>query len=194
MQIYDISRELFSAKVYPGDPIPAYERVLSLENGAVCNLSRIEMGSHSSTHLDAPLHFVPNGKSVEKIDLEKCVGECRVVSLQGSVEAGNLMPLLDSGCRKLLIRGEIELGVDAARAIAASGVELLGVEGFTVGNPETSEAIHRILLEKEVVIMEALSLQEIQDGVYFLCALPLKLADLDGSPCRAILISNNLTE
>lgn len=194
MEIYDISRELFSAKVYPGDPIPMHEKVLSLENGAICNLSRIEMGSHSSTHLDAPLHFVPNGKSVEKIDLEKCVGKCRVVSQQGFVEAEDLVPLLGSGCRKLLIRGDIELGVDAAREIAASGVELLGVEGFTVGNPETSGMIHRILLEKEVVIVEALNLQEIQDGMYFLCAVPLKLAGLDGSPCRAILVSNDLTE
>ena len=188
MKIFDISRELFSARVYPGDPIPMHENVLSLEGGAPCNLSRIEMGSHSSTHLDAPSHFVQDGRSVENVELQKCIGKCRVVSWQGYVSAEDVIQIVDSDCKKLLIRGEIELGVDAARAIAESGMELLGVEGFTVGTTETSATVHKLLLEKEVVIVEALNLQEVQDGAYFLFAAPLKLAGLDGSPCRAVLV------
>lgn len=194
MEIYDISRELFSAKVYPGDPIPLHEKVLSLEDGDLCNLSRIEMGSHNSTHLDAPSHFVRNGRSVENVELHKCIGKCQVISRQGYVSVEDVVQIMDSGCRKLLIKGEIELGVDTARAIAESGMDLLGVEGFTVGNPATSATIHRLLLEKEVVIVEALNLREIQDGEYFFFTAPLKLAGLDGSPCRAILISGDMAE
>ncbi len=194
MKIYDISRELFSARVYPGDPVPKKEKVLSLEGGASCSLSRIEMGSHSSTHLDAPCHFIPNGRSVDEVELQKCIGKCRVVSKQGCITAEDVREMIDTGCTKLLIKGEIELGVDAARVIAGSGVALLGVEGFTVGTPETSGDVHRLLLEKEVVIVEALDLREVPDGEYFLFAAPLKLAGLDGSPCRAVLVSGEEAE
>lgn len=191
MKIFDISRELFSARVYPGDPVPVYERILSLEEGALCNLSRIETGSHSSTHLDAPSHFIQNGRTIDEVELRKCIGKCQVVSRQGRITAEDIKRLVETGCIRLLIKGEIELGIDAARAIAESGMELLGVEGFTVGTPETSAVVHRLLLDKEVVIVEALDLRSVEDGEYFLFAAPLKLAGLDGSPCRAVLIAES---
>lgn len=189
MTIYDISRELFSADVYPGDPVPRREQVLAIEQGAPCSLSRLEMGSHSATHMDAPAHFVADGKGADQIALEQCVGECKVVTFQGQVGACQLQESLKDGCKRLLIKGDIELLEDGAQTLADAGVQLLGVEGFTVGTPATSPQIHRLLLEKEVVIVEALDLREIMDGEYFLFAVPLKMAGVDGSPCRAILVS-----
>lgn len=190
MTIYDISRELFSANVYPGDPAPRREQVLAIGQGAPCNLSKLEMGSHSATHMDAPAHFVADGKGADQIALEQCVGECRVVTLKGQIGAGQLEKVLGRGCKRLLIKGEIELLVDGARALVDGGVQLLGVEGFTVGTPATSPQIHRTLLEREIVIVEALDLSEVLDGEYFLFAVPLKMSGVDGSPCRAILVSD----
>lgn len=189
MKIYDISREVFSAAVYPGDPIPNQENILAIKDGACCNLSRLELGSHSATHLDAPLHFIPNGKGVEEIDLQKCIGKCKVISRQGYVGEKDIEEVISDGCKKLLIKGEIEIGLGAARSIAEHELELLGVEGTTVGTTDTSQEIHRVLLNKEVVIVEALNLQKVPDGDYLLFAAPLKLAGVDGSPCRAVLIS-----
>ncbi len=188
--IFDISQEIFSSEVYPGDPIPKKEEILSLNNETpdICQLTRLIMGSHSGTHLDAPLHFYKDGKDVEQIELKKCIGECKVVSASGKIEEEEIYKWVKDGTKRLLIKGKIELDSSQAECLVKSGVYCIGVEQNTVGSGKEQEKVHKILLGAEVVIIEGLRMDKIIDGRYFLSAVPLKMKGLDGSPIRAILI------
>lgn len=187
MRVYDISKELFSAPVYPADPIPEREPLKSIEDGNVSNLTKLMMCSHTGTHLDAPRHFVRDGHGTDTMDLSKCMGPCKVVSAEGSLTAAQIDGFLSDGTKRLLIHGDICVTPEAAEALASNTVELIGVERFTVGDSEHTNEVHQILLSKEIVILEALQLADVPDGQYFLSALPLKMEDMDGSPVRAVL-------
>ena len=188
MEIYDISREIFNSKLYPGDPVPEHVFLSNMKNGDSYNLSKITLCSHSATHVDAPFHFFEDGKTITDINLEKFIGECIVLTHAGKVLRNDIKNAVkNSEIKKILIRGEIEITEEAAEEIANEKLELLGVEGLTVGTEETLMKIHKILLKNEIVILECLDLSEIKDGVYFLFAAPLKLGGLDGAPCRAVL-------
>ncbi|SCP95996.1 cyclase family protein [Anaerobium acetethylicum] len=191
MKIYDLSKGLLSTKAYPGDPEPEVEKVCKIENGDGCNLSRLSMGSHNGTHMDAPSHFYEKGRTVDRIDLEKCIGICRVVSVNGQFDEKEAVTAIRPGDRRLLIKGDVMIMPGGAKELCRQGIVLLGVEGMTVGNGETQAEIHFELLGSEVVILENLDLQEVPDGEYFLAALPLKIEGCDGSPCRPVLISGN---
>lgn len=188
MKIYDISKELFSAPVFPGDPAPSFEKVSDMDSGAVCNLSRLALGSHNGTHMDAPRHFYREGKTVDALDLDKCVGRCKLAALEGKVTAEQINGLLEDGTQRLLLRGEIELTPEAARAMTAYGLLFLGVEGLTVGPMSGPLPVHLELLGKETVILESAALSEVPEGTYFLVSAPLKLGGLDGAPARPLLL------
>lgn len=188
MKIYDLSKELFSAEVYPGDPAPGRESVLDILGGDVCNLSVLTMGSHNGTHMDAPYHFVNEGRTVEQIGLAQVAGGCDVVAVSGVVGRKELTESVPEGCRRLLLKGDFRLEVDGAAYLAERGLLLYGIENMTVGEGGDGQAIHRILLGADMVILESLVLTEVPEGHYFLCAAPLLMAGLDGSPCRPILI------
>lgn len=189
MKIYDISKELFSSSVYPGDPAPEKELFYSTKEGNVCNLTRLTLGSHNGTHLDAPRHFFQEKHGADQIPLEKTIGRCKVAELSGTVSADQIRKLLEPDTRKLLIKGEILLTPEAAKVMAEKKLDLIGVEGQTVGEGETQISIHRILLEAEVVILEGILLDEVTPGYYFLAAQPLKMEGLDGSPVRPVLLT-----
>ncbi len=189
MKIYDISKELFSSSVYPGDPAPEKELFYSTKEGNVCNLTRLTLGSHNGTHLDAPRHFFQEKHGADQIPLEKTIGRCKVAELSGTVSADQIRKLLEPDTRKLLIKGEILLTPEAAQVMAEKKLDLIGVEGQTVGEGETQISIHRILLEAEVVILEGILLDEVTPGYYFLAAQPLKMEGLDGSPVRPVLLT-----
>ncbi len=106
MKIYDISKELFSSSVYPGDPAPEKELFYSTKEGDVCNLTRLTLGSHNGTHLDAPRHFFQEKHGADQIPLEKTIGRCKVAELSGTVSADQIRKLLEPDTRKLLIKGE----------------------------------------------------------------------------------------
>ena len=190
MKIYDISKELFSASIYPGDPIPNVEIILSLEKQPpdICQLSCIQMGSHTGTHLDAPRHFLKDGKDVSAISLERCLGICRVVSYEGVIDRCKIDEWIKESVTKILVRGNVEISPSLAHYIVDCGVECIGVEMSTIAIGDKQKEVHQILLKGGVVILEGLSLEDTQDGKYFLCALPLKMAGVDGSPVRAVLI------
>lgn len=192
MKIYDITQELFSSEVYPGDVPPTYQRALSITNGDSCNLTVINMCAHNGTHIDAPYHFYKDGKTIEQIDLSKFVGKCTVVDLE-TIAAGYENEefghkVLVSCEKKLLIKGNVTITLDMAKLFNQYHIELIGIEGQSVDTEENQTEVHLELLEKEVVIIEGLRLKEVPEGNYFLSAAPLKLGGCDGSPCRAILI------
>lgn len=188
MKIYDISREMFSARVYPGDPVPAHEPVLELEKGDGCNLTALTLGSHSGTHMDAPKHFIPGGKSIDQVDLAKCVGQCLVMEAHGDLDREQVRNLLESGVKRLLVKGELELSLETAQEMASGGLWLLGVEGMTVGSPEEPGSVHRMLLGAEVAILESCDLSQVPAGEYFLVAQPLRYGGLDGAQVRPLLL------
>ena len=195
MKIYDISQEVFSAQIYPKDPAPEKKMVSSMEKGDLYNLTVFSMCAHNGTHIDAPFHFFKNGKSVDAISLESFVGMSYVAEHHGVVSGDDALEILKKAKKKnqeaskrILIKGLAEVSKEAAQIFASSKILLLGNESQTVG-PETAPMeVHQILLGDNVVLLEGIRLEEVSEGVYFLCAAPLNLYGADGSPCRAILL------
>ena len=190
MKIYDISQEVFSCAVYPGDPKPEKQTVYSTGAGDLYNLSFFAMCAHNGTHVDAPFHFLHDGKTVDQIDLSHFVGDCFVARHEGDVTAADAENILKKadGAERILIAGNATVTIEAAEVFAAGGIKLLGNEGQTVGPENTPMQVHLILLRREIALLEGIVLQGIPEGQYFLSAAPLNLGGADGAPCRAYLI------
>ncbi len=188
----DVSQEVFSCAVYPGDPAPECQRLRSMEDGALYNLTAFSMCAHNGTHIDAPAHFIRSGKTVEALGLAPFVGECYVAAHRGDVTAADAVRLLGraaaaGAAQRLLLAGELTVTAPAAQIFADAGLLLLGNEGQTVGPADAPMEVHRILLGAQVALLEGIVLGGVEEGRYFLCAAPLKLAGSDGAPCRALL-------
>jgi len=190
MKIYDISQEVFSCAVYPGDPNPEKQVLYATEAGDLYNLSSFAMCAHNGTHVDAPFHFLHNGKTVDQMDLTHFVGDCFVARHEGDVTAADAEEILKKagGAERILIAGKATVTAEAAAVFAASGIKLLGNEGQTVGPEDAPMQVHLILLRREIALLEGIVLDEVPEGRYFLSAAPLNLGGADGAPCRAYLI------
>lgn len=190
MKIYDISQEVFSCAVYPGDPKPEKQTVYSTGAGDLYNLSFFAMCAHNGTHVDAPFHFLHDGKTVDQIDMSHFVGDCFVARHEGDVTAADAENILKKadGAERILIAGNATVTIEAAEVFAAGGIKLLGNEGQTVGPENAPMQVHLILLRREIALLEGIVLRGIPEGQYFLSAAPLNLGGADGAPCRAYLI------
>ena len=190
MQLYDISQEIFTCAVYPGDPAPALEVLSNMDRGDLYNLTAFSMCAHNGTHVDAPAHFFADGDTVDKLPLSKTVGDCVVISHTGDVTAADAARMLQiaGNCKKLLVKGNATLTMEGAQVLAAAGVDLYGNESQTVGPESAPMAVHKCLLGANVVLLEGVRLAHVPDGNYLLCAAPLNLGGADGAPCRAVLI------
>ncbi|MDF2942934.1 MAG: cyclase family protein [Herbinix sp.] len=189
MKIYDITQELFGGKVYPGDPAPSFERVSKMEEGAMYNLTKFQMGAHNATHLDAPFHFYESGKTIEQLELSRCIGPCSVIDVADYKEEKELIKALEACQKRILLKGHHAVTLELAKIFNQLGVLLVGVEVQSVGPIEAPMPVHLELLGKDVVLLEGLVLEEIKVGEYFLFAAPLKLGGSDGAPCRAVLLN-----
>ena len=190
MKLYDISQEVFSCAVYPGDPAPEKQLLSSTAAGDLYNLTAFSMCAHNVTHVDAPFHFLPEGKTVGQLPLEIFVGDCHVARREGDVTAADAAAILRSAgdVRRILIAGNCTVTEEAARVFAASGILLLGNESQSVGPEDAPMAVHCALLSRGIALLEGLVLTQVPEGRYFLCAAPLNLSGADGAPCRALLI------
>lgn len=190
MELIDVTRELFSSSPYPGDPVPRRDVLRRMELGDACNLSGFYACCHSATHLDAPLHFIPGGDPVDRVELSRCVGPCLVVPAQGIVTGADIDRLKLRGGERLLFRGDggAFLARSAGFALAAAGVLLVGTDAQSIGAPEDEEGPHTELLGAGVPILEGLDLSRAEPGEYRLIALPLLLAGAEAAPVRAVLI------
>ena len=191
--VIDISQELFSCQVYPGDPAPERQRIASIERGEAYNLTAFSMCAHNGTHIDAPYHFIRDGKTVDQISVETFVGPAYVVTHDRAVSAEDAERMLNVaaiGCagERILIRGQAVVTVEAARVFAGGGLRLIGNESQTFGAEGDAAEVHRILLGAGIVLLEGIRLGGVADGRYLLCAAPLNLGGCDGAPCRAVLI------
>ena len=195
MKIYDISQEVFSCRVYPGDPVPEMKVLSLMEKGDLYNLTAFSMCAHNGTHIDAPFHFVKDGKTVDAICLEAFVGMTYVAEHHGIVSGDDAIEIMEKAkgqnlevAKRILIKGSAEVSLEAAKVFASLGVLLLGNESQTVGPEDAPMAVHQVLLGADVILLEGIRLADVSEGVYFLNAAPLNLFGADGSPCRAILI------
>lgn len=191
--IYDISQEVLSCKVYPGDPAPLIKEESRMSEGALYNLTSFSMCAHNGTHVDAPFHFINEGKTVEQIPLDFFVGDCYVAWHEGDITAEDAKKFLEKAKRvgageRILIAGNATVTADAARIFAEAKIKLIGNESQTVGPENAPMGVHKILLGAEVVLLEGVVLSNVPEGKYLLCAAPLNLAECDGAPCRAVLI------
>ena len=209
MEIYDITLPIHNgALVWPGDPPVSLERLKAITSGAEANVSRLSLGVHTGTHVDAPDHFLDDGQTVESLSLEVLTGPALVVRVPDEIDC--IMPeVLDrsaipAGTQRILfktrnsacrVRGEtafdtafVAVSVDAAGWLIERGVRLVGVDYLSVAPYGESVPTHRRLLEAGVVIVEGLDLGAVEPGAYELYCLPLKLKGVEGAPAREILI------
>ena len=191
MKIIDISRTLQEAPVYYKDEPAKIELAQSMENGDGCNASTVTAGVHLGTHADAFSHYMPEGASIDKMPLENYCGKCRVLT----VPSDTLVKLSDikgrlAGSERLVLRsgGTSYLCEQAAEYIAACGIKALVTDAVSVAPSDNEEAVHKLLMEGEVAIIENACLEGVEDGDYLLFAFPVKYGGCDGAPVRAVLI------
>lgn len=206
----DISIEIHPAMVtWPGDPPVRLERRKSIEEGATSNVSELTLGTHTGTHVDPPVHFLPGGRSVEELPLEVLVGRARVVQLQGRrpVTVERLAAVLGAerperlligtgnselwaGGRSDFVRDYAAPDGEVARWLVERGLRLVGVDYLSVEPFRPSEyVVHHTFLRAGTVVVEGLNLSGVEPGEYHLVCLPLKIRGGDGAPARAVLIA-----
>lgn len=195
MKIYDISQELLGCSVYPGDPAPKREVLSSTEAGEKYNLSTLFLCAHNGTHVDAPFHFLQNGRTIDQLPLTKTVGKAFVAKHSGDLNAADAEAILSQAraydpdaARRILLKGELTVTEAAADVFAKAKIDLIGVESQSVGPVEAPMAVHLILLGADVVLLEGLRLGAVESGVYLLFAAPIAVCGGDGAPCRAVLM------
>ena len=208
MTIYDISLTITPAlPVWPGDPPVRLTQPSHLERGDICTITRLDIGAHIGTHLDAPAHFVRGGAGVETLDLDVLIGPALVVDARGRghLTAEVLETLtIPSGVQRLLVhtensalwqRGETKFAEDyvaiepsGAVWLVERGVKLVGIDYLSVAPFDDGAPTHQILLGAGVIAVEGLDLSAIEPGEYQLICLPIKLGGADGAPCRTVLI------
>jgi arylformamidase len=197
MEIIDISVPVRTGMVtYPGDPEVRLERVKAIADGESANLSTLDLGVHSGTHVDAPLHFIDGAGGADELPLDVLNGPCEVVeaaaldeSAVGAVPEGAERVVFKTPNSELWAQDAFpetfeRLDGAAARALIERGIRLVGVDYLSVGD----EDVHRVLLGAGVVPVEGLDLRGVEPGSYELHCLPLRLVGSDGAPARAILV------
>jgi arylformamidase len=190
--------------VFPGDPLVLVEATDRIADGAACNLTRLVLGTHAGTHVDAPFHFEPDGDTVDHLPLEVLMGRARVVEVgtRGPVDGAFLAALDLHGVTRLLLKtpasGQLRRGLlpadfahltpEAASGLVAAGVRLVGIDSPSVERSGGAGFIvHHTLLRAGVIIVENLDLSNVTPGEYDLACLPLLVAGADGAPARVVL-------
>ena len=186
---------------YPGDPELHLERVLAIARGDPANVSRLDFGVHSGTHVDAPNHFLDGEPGVDSVPLDVLVGPAQVVdgaSLPREVSASALQSLaIPDAAERLLLKTRnsalwerdsfsedfVSLDESGARWLVERGVRLIGIDYLSIGD----EAAHKVLLRAGVVPLEGLDLRRVEPGSYRLICLPLRIEGSDGGPARVLL-------
>ena len=204
MKIYDISLTLSPSTVrwVTSQPLELIERK-RMRRGDANNSSSIHTSVHAGTHVDAPFHFVPEGRTIESLPLDLFIGPARVCALdvENQITAADVRRLDLAGEARVLFKTRnsgllqkpsydptfVSFSVDAADALAQLGVQLVGLDYLSVARADEQVSVHRAFLDRGVVLLEGADLSQVAAGRYELICLPVKLAGSDGAPCRAVL-------
>lgn len=199
MLIYDITRPFREGMlIYPGDIVP---RMIREDKGDYL-VTRLSLGSHSGTHIDAPAHYLRGAATIDQIPLEQLIGPARVIDVTGgsgmitAEEIAGKAP----GIQTILLKTPFSgmqtfspdyrsLSPDAAAVLAGEGVRCIGIDTPSIEQYGGDGSVHRLLLGEGMVIVELLDLGSVPEGDYYMVALPLPLHDGDGSPARVVLLS-----
>jgi len=197
MEIIDISVPIRTGMVtYAGDPDVRLERTTAIAEGADANISKLDFGVHTGTHVDAPVHFIEGAAGADELSLDVLNGPCEVVEVprldesaveavpQGTERILFKTPNSELWGRTAFVDAFERLNGAAAKALVGRGVRLVGVDYLSVGD----EDAHHTLLGAGVVPVEGLDLRGVAPGSYDLHCLPLRLVGSDGAPARAILV------
>ncbi len=208
MKIIDISIPISEdLPIWPGDPAVSISWFSEIASDCEINLTNLCLGVHTGTHIDAPLHYIQEGKSIDQIELKKLIGPAQVVEIPEEVKfitlelLRSIKPITE---KRLLFKTSnsglwtqrknefsadyVSLDACAARYLVENGVELVGIDYLSIAPYDNSQEIHKILLEREIVILEGINLSDVEPGLYQLVCLPIKLDGREASPSRAILI------
>ena len=202
----DVSVTLKTGMVtWPGDPSVRISHALSLERGDPCTVSYLELGAHSGTHMDAPAHFVAGGTGIDSMPLDAAIGPARVIVIEDpeSITLGELEPHRIQPGERILFKthnsdrswetdafaeGFVYLSAPAARHLAERSVTLVGIDYLSVGGFDADGVeTHQALLRAGIWVIEGLYLNEVPPGAVDLICLPLKIAEGDGAPARALV-------
>lgn len=205
-KIFDISMDVFPEMVtYPGDPPVEFVEMHSIDKGDLYNLWVMSFGSHTGTHIDAPRHFIRDGKTVDELSPECFAGRAKVIEIRDTrcitadelkgheIEEGNRILFKTANSQrsdKMFIKDFVYLSPAAAEYLVQKKVMLVGLDALSIENPngERPDA-HYALLGNDIVVLEGLVLRDVPPGGYEFYALPLKIRGGNGSPVRAVLIS-----
>ncbi len=202
----DISVPLRSGMVHwPDNPPVDIERAMDMNRGDVCNVSKMSLGVHTGTHMDAPIHFLANGIGIDQMPLTAAVGRARVIEIADpvSIKPGELAThSIQRGERILFktlnsprcwqtddfVEDFVYVSHEAAAYLATIGAQTVGVDYLSVGGAQIDgPQTHQALLEAGIWIIEGLNLAQAQPGIYDLICLPLRIVGGDGAPARAML-------
>jgi len=210
MNIIDISIPLSEkTPVWEGDKGISISRVEKIEEDSDFNVSRIELGVHAGTHIDAPFHVFEDGDTVNQIPLDILIGSVQVVEIPNGIsviDKNCLMNLnFQDGIDRILFKTSnsiywetdpfsfhkeyVAINSEGAEYIADMDLRLVGVDYFSVSSYDDLKQPHLILLDRGIVLLENIDLSQVVLGIYKLICLPLKIIDTDGAPVRAVLIA-----
>ncbi|MBQ1280736.1 MAG: cyclase family protein [Oscillospiraceae bacterium] len=193
MKIFDITRSLQDAPLYPGSAPAQITAISAIADGALYSESLVTASSHLGTHADAFSHFLPDGAAIDAMPLENYCGACRVISVEADelIRAEQLKGRFGGVARIVLRSGGAFLCEQAASYIAACGVKLLVTDALSVGPADNEAEVHTILMRGGVAIVENADLSAVPDGDYLIFAFPAKIAGCDGAPVRAVLLQSD---
>ena len=208
LKLIDVTMPFSDAfPVWPGDPEIALRPLDRIENGGSSNVTQIVCPTHSGTHVDPPRHFIAGGATMSDLPLERWVGPCQVIAIDGSLTAIEPEDLIAAGIangverlllktrnsnlwNRLPYRFETDyaaLTTNAARWLVKRGVKLVGIDYLSIELFDGDGETHRVLLGNDVLAIEGLDLRAVEPGDYLLLCLPLKLQDGDGAQARVVL-------
>jgi arylformamidase len=197
----DVSVPIYSGMVHwPDNPSVELDTITHVERGDICTVSTLNMGTHTGTHIDGPIHFLPGGSGTDAVPLQNLIGPARVIEIEdrqavkqaelrkhniGQSERLLFKTLNSQRCWKTseFIRDAVNLAEDAANYLAERKTLAIGIDYLSAGSPE----VHRTLLGAGVAIIEGLNLSEVSSGEYEFLCLPLRIREGDGAPARALL-------
>jgi arylformamidase len=208
LQIYDITVTLGGGAIdYPGDPPFRREQVSAIRTGGAYDLSRLEMSAHAGTHIDAPAHFIPGGRTIDQYAAADFIFPAHVVTIESreSIRASELAALAIRPGDAVLFKTEnsrsgrcrsgafspdyVTLSVEAAELLVRKKAGLAGVDYLSADRHDAPDhPVHQALLRNGILILEGIDLGQVPEGRYTLWCLPLKIAGAEASPVRAVLV------
>lgn len=207
MKLFDISLPITNnLPVWPGDPSVSLTMTSSILKGDQCNITRIEMGTHTGTHIDAPYHFFKDGATIDTVPIETFIGPCFVVELDAKIliEKKDLQKYNLNGHSRILMKTRnselwaknicsftknyVALGNSAAQYLVELNTVLVGIDYLSIESFQSNGCqVHKLLLKNNITVLEGLNLSEVKAGIYELICLPLKLNGCEGAPARVLL-------